>query len=113
MRTITKYSNTVEYQIRTTLDSSGIAKLQGQLRQLENELQRLQGRGVYTKDQVNRDLKNIQQMKDALKSAFNSNLGMLDNKAFITGLTKGGKTLQDYAATFNAAGLKGTQAFAS
>ena len=110
---MTKYSNTIEYNLKTNLDASGVAKLQTQLRQVEAELQRLQGRGVYTDAQVQKDLKNINQIKNALKSAFNPSLGMLDNKAFITGLTRGGKTLQDYAATFNAAGTKGAQAFAT
>ncbi len=110
---MSKYSNTVEYNIKTNLDASGVAKLQTQLRQVEAELQRMQGRGVYTDAQVQKDLANINQIKNALKSAFKPSLGMLDNKAFMSALTKGGKTLQDYAATFNAAGAKGAQAFAS
>lgn len=110
---MSKYSNTVEYNIKTNLDASGVAKLQTQLRQVEAELQRLQGRGVYTDSQVQKDLANINQIRTALNKAFKPNLGMLDNKAFMANLTKGGKTLQDYAATFNAAGAKGAQAFAS
>ena len=89
-----KYSNTVEYNIKTTLDASGVATLQTQLRQVETELQRMHGRGVYTDGQVKKDLANINQIRTALKSAFNPNLGMLDTKAFMTGLTKGGKTVK-------------------
>lgn len=108
-----KYSNTVEYNIKTNLDASGIAKLNTQLRQVEAELQRLQGRGVLSDTQVKKDLANINQIKTALNAAFNPNLGMLDTKKFMAGLTAGGKTLQSYANTFNTLGTKGTQAFAS
>lgn len=108
-----KYSNTVEYNIKTNLDASGIAKLNTQLRQVEAELQRLQGRGVLSEGQVKKDLQNINQIKTALKQAFNPNLGMLDTKKFMAGLTAGGKSLQTYANTFNSLGTKGAQAFAS
>ena len=108
-----KYSNTVEYNIKTNLDASGIARLNTQLRQVEAELQRLQGRGVLSDSQIKKDLANINQIKTALSTAFNPNLGMLDTKKFISGLTAGGKTLQSYANTFNSLGAKGNQAFAS
>ena len=108
-----KYSNTVEYNIKTNLDASGIAKLNTQLRQVEAEIQRLQGRGVLSDTQVKKDLANINQIKTALASAFNPKLGMLDTKKFMAGLTAGGKSLQAYANTFNNLGTKGTQAFAT
>jgi hypothetical protein len=36
-----KYSNTVEYNISTKLDSSGLTKLQAQLKQVENSMQQM------------------------------------------------------------------------
>ena len=34
-----KYSNTIEYRLRTTLDTSGIQKLQIELSKIQNKLQ--------------------------------------------------------------------------
>lgn len=38
---MSKYSSTISYNIQTTLDASGIAKLQAEIRNVETELQRM------------------------------------------------------------------------
>ena len=44
-----KYSNTVEYNIRTTLDQSGLTQLHSQIQLVENELKTLQQQKLISK----------------------------------------------------------------
>ena len=47
-----KYSNTVEYQIRTKLDNSGITKLQAELTQLQNHITQMGAKELMPAKQV-------------------------------------------------------------
>ena len=108
---MTKYSNTIEYQIRTQLDASGLTKLQSQIRQVENDLKTLQQQELISKKSANEALATINQVSNALSKSFNSKLGMMDNKALISSLNnvKGG--INGVYQAFATGGSKGIQAF--
>ena len=106
-----KYSNTVEYQIKTTLDSSGLNKLQTQLEQLRLSAQRMGNQGLFDKKVIDNAVKDIQHVQRALNDSFNGTLGMIDTKALMANLTSGGRTLNSIFSNFSALGTKGTQAF--
>ena len=111
VRTLAKYSNTVEYQIRTTLDSSGIAKLKSELASLQNSLVSKKASGFFPPGMFNQTMKDIQQVDKALTRAFNGKVGMLDLKKFNSELTANGRTLNDYYKSFSNLGAQGTRAF--
>lgn len=108
-----KYSNTVEYNIKTTLDQTGLTQLQTQIRQVESHLRTLQTNELIPKHQATQAIQTINQVQAALTKAFNPRLGILDNKALIGNLNniKGG--INGVYQAFAAGGTKGTQAFAS
>ena len=81
-----KYSNTVEYNIRTTLDTSGVTKLQAQLTQLQNQVKILGAKELMPAHQVSNTLTKIKQIQNALTQAFNPKLGMLNTSAFMKNL---------------------------
>lgn len=106
-----KYSNTVEYNIRTTLDKTGLVQLQSQILQVENHLKTLQTQQLISPASASKAISTIKQVQTALTQAFNPKLGMLDNKALISSLgnIKGG--INGIYQAFSAGGAKGTQAF--
>ena len=106
-----KYSNTVEYNIRTNLDSSGLSKLQSQIRQVENTIQTLQKEKLINDKAINDSLAKIKEVQVALKTAFNPKLGIMDNKALITNLNniKGG--MNGVYQAFKTGGAQGVAAF--
>lgn len=106
-----KYSNTVEYNIKTNLDSSGIAKLQSELSKLESQFQVMRNQGLVGKAQTREAIANIELIRNSLNKAFNGKLGMLDTKAFMSNLTAGGKSISSIAQSFSAMGAQGTAAF--
>ena len=110
MRTIAKYSNTVEYNIRTTLDSSGIAKLKAELSSLQNLAKTRNAQGILGFDNASTSkvLGDIDKVKTALDKAFNPKLGMMDNKALYNSL---GKDLNGIYQSFSKFGNQGVQAF--
>ena len=59
VRTLAKYSNTVEYQIRTTLDSSGIAKLKAELASLQTSLVTKNASGLIPQSVFQQTMKDI------------------------------------------------------
>ena len=105
-----KYSNTVEYNIKTTLDSSGVAKLQSELTQLQNNLTQLSAKKMITDSQVSDARAKITQIQNALNSAFNPKLGMLSSSAFFKNANM---SLNDMYKTLNSLGPAGQRAFTS
>lgn len=108
VRTLAKYSNTVEYQIRTTLDSSGIAKLRAELSNLQS-LTKIQGaQGLLGPAAVNKTLADINKVKVALNQAFNPKLGMMSNKTLFNSI---GRDLNSIYQSFSRLGPQGIAAF--
>lgn len=80
-----KYSQTVEYNLRTSLDASGITKLQTELNKVRATLQEMDsGKEEFLNFDV--ALKNITKIQSLLNKSYNSRIGMLDLSAFNKGL---------------------------
>lgn len=109
VRTLAKYSNTVEYNIRTTLDTSGIAKLKAELTSLQNLTKTRGAQGLLDSSAVNKTLADIEKVKVALNQAFNPKLGMVNNRALFNSI---GKDLNSIYGSFNKLGPEGVRAFA-
>ena len=110
VRTLAKYSNTVEYQIRTTLDSSGLAKLKAELTSLANLAKSNNAQGIMGFDTAttNRILADINKVRTALTQAFNPKLGMMSNKALFSSI---GSDLNSIYSSFSKLGPQGVAAF--
>lgn len=106
-----KYSNVVSYSIQTTLDASGIAKLQAEIRNVETELQRMANQNLISDRSLNDASGKLKQLRTLISSAFNSNLGMLDITKFTNGLKSANLSLVDMQKAFSTAGSVGDAAF--
>lgn len=90
-----KYSSSINYKITTSLDASGITKLQAELNKLEHELGVLNKRPLISDPQTQEAIRDIQRIQNALKEAFNPKLGMVNSRVLMNELTKGGRSLAD------------------
>ena len=110
VRTLAKYSNTVEYQIRTTLDTSGLAKLKAELTSLQHLARSRNAQGIMGFDTAttNKVLADINKVKTALNQAFNPKLGMMNNRALFNSI---GKDLNSIYSSFSKMGPQGVAAF--
>lgn len=106
-----KYSNTVEYQIRTTLDNSGLTKFQTQLQNLQTELRTMSQLNLIDPTKANKAIETIKQVQTAMQNAFNPKLGIMNNQALISQLNniKGG--FNQIYRDMSLAGTKGLNAF--
>lgn len=110
---MSKYSSTISYNIQTTLDASGIAKLQAEIRNVETELQRMANQNLISDRSLSDASGKLKQLRTLISSAFNSNLGMLDITKFTNGLKSANLSLVDMQKAFSAAGSVGDAAFLS
>lgn len=111
-----KYSSSVEYRIHTTLDNSGIARLQSEIRQTQQQLKEMQSTGFISKDQLNDSLVQLQRVERAMQKAFNSNLGMLDTRMFSDLISKSNEcrvNMNQLGTAFGQVGAKGQTAVTS
>lgn len=90
-----KYSNTVAYELRTTLDASGINKLQGELRKTQTELQRLSDMHLIGKRSANEAISEINKIEKAMTKAFEPKLGLLNFDKFNKELKGSGAQIQN------------------
>lgn len=111
-----KYSSSVEYRIHTTLDNSGIAKLQSEIRQTQQRLKEMQSTGFISKDQLSDSLVQLQRVERAMQKAFNSNLGMLDTRKFSDLISKSNEyrvDMNQLGTAFSQVGARGQTAVTS
>lgn len=108
---MSKFSNTVEYSLKTTLDSTGITKLQNEIRNTYNEINRLHSISLLGDAQTKEALTQLKTIEQALTKAFNPNLGMLDSKKLNSELKSMGVSIQNMYKTFSTAGVQGQMAF--
>ena len=111
-----KYSSSVEYRIHTTLDNSGIAKLQSEIRQTQQRLKEMQSTGFISKDQLSDSLVQLQRVERAMQKAFNSNLGMLDTRKFSDLISKSNEcrvNMNQLGTAFSQVGARGQTAVTS
>lgn len=106
-----KYSNTVSYNIQTTLDASGIAKLQAEIRNVEAELTRMSASSLISDRSYRDATQKISSLRQILNQSFNANLGMLDMSKVTQGLKNANLSLGELRASFLAAGTAGEKAF--
>lgn len=106
-----KYSNTISYHVQTTLDTSGIAKLQAEIRSVELELQKLASQDLISNKAMSDAQSKISQLRTMISSSFNANLGMLDMTKFSKQLQSSKTSLDDFRRAFSTAGAAGEVAF--
>lgn len=106
---ISKYSNTVEYNLKTTLDASGLTRLQSEINNLTIDLQKLSNQDLISDKNKQKSLQTIQTVQKALTEAFNPKLGMLDLNKFQKGLD--GLSLSKIQQEFYQVGASGKRAF--
>lgn len=108
---ISKYSNTVEYNLKTTLDASGISKLQAEIRKTQDALRVLSAQELIGDKSATKAIQEIQKLQQALTKSFNSRVGMLDMNKFTAELTKSKTNLVGLQQEFAKAGITGQTAF--
>ena len=113
VKAVAKYSHTVEYRISTSLDSSGIAKLQAEIRNVENELQLMANRDLISDTQATDAIRKVQQVRDTINKSFNTRLGMLDFSQLIKNLNNLEGGITGVRQAFSLAGTAGDKAFVS
>ena len=104
-----KYSSSINYKITTSLDASGISKLQAELNKLEHELTVLSKRDLLGDQQVGEAINDIKRIENAINKAFSPRLGMMNTATFMKELTAGGRSLSQI---YNSLGTRGTAVFA-
>ena len=108
-----KYSNTIEYNINTKLDSSGLTKLQAQIKQLENSMQQMSNRNLIDEEQVRSARTQLEGLNTALTNSFNSSLGILDLSKFRAELDASGVSASGLQTAFSMMGAEGQTALNS
>ena len=101
-----KYSNTVEYNIKTTLDASGITKLQSELSKVQTTLTNLTSSSGRMKklglniDEVELYKTQIEGLSKAITECFNSRTGMLNINKFNSSLKNSALDVKDLNNAF-------------
>lgn len=106
-----KYSNTVEYNIKTSLDSKGLTQLKSELQGLELKLQNMGNKGFLDEKTFVEARNQIQGLGQALTDAFNPSLGMLDLSKLNQELKNNDVTAQGLKTAFSSLGAEGQVAF--
>lgn len=106
---ISKFSNTIEYNLRTTLDASGITQLQGQLASISTQLDQMQSKELISPKEVYAAQRDIKQLGDALSSSLNPQTGLLDLNQFQKQLS--GLSLSQLEQSMSKVGSTGQIAF--
>ena len=108
---ISKYSNTIEYNLKTTLDDSGINKLKSELSSVQQTLVSMESSGKITNEQLSEATSSISKLNQALNSSYNHKLGMLDLSKFQEQSKQLGVNFQDVSKSLNLAGTQGASTF--
>ena len=107
MITISKFSNTVQYNLKTTLDSSGLTKLQAEIRKTQSELSKMQAMSLLDDKRVAKAQAQLEGLQTALNKSFNTKVGMLDMSEFQKNLAKSGTSIRELSSAFVNAGVTG------
>ena len=106
---MSKFSNTISYNLRTTLDASGITKLQGQLASISTQLDQMESKKLISPKEVYAAQRDVKQLGDALSSSLNPQTGLLDLSKFQKQL--GSLSLSQLEQSMSKVGATGQQAF--
>ena len=105
-----KYSNTVEYNISTKLDSSGLTKLQSQIKQLEASMQKMSNKELIDDEKISAAKTQLEGLNAALTKSFNPSLGILDLSKFRLELESSGVSAKGLQSAFSMMGAEGKAA---
>lgn len=109
------YSNTIEYKIKTSLDSSGLSKLQSEIAKVQTSMQKLvsaDSLGLQNK-QMTQSIKTLEAVRQSLNKSFDSNLKMFDTNKFNKSLAQAKVSVSDVGKAFQYSGAQGQKAFNS
>ena len=106
-----KYSNTVEYNIKTSLDSKGLTQLKNELQGLELKLQHMGDKDLLNTKSFSDARIQIKNLGEALSTAFDPSLGILNLDQFNSSLQKNNVTVHSLKQAFSQAGTEGQIAF--
>lgn len=109
MKLLSKFSNTISYNLRTTLDASGITQLQGQLASINTQLDQMASKKLLSQKEVYAAQGDIQKLGQALSSSLNPRTGLLDLNKFQKQLN--GLSLSQLEQSMSKVGATGQQAF--
>jgi archaellum component FlaC len=106
-----KYSNVVSYNIKTTLDSSGITKLQSELTKLSQQVNSI-GKMEWgmSSSEIERTTKQINSLQVAIVKCFNPQIGMLDLEKFNNILKTDKILVKDISTEWSKMGAQGKAA---
>lgn len=111
MITISKYSNTIQYNLKTTLDSSGLTKLQAEIRKTQSELSKMSALSLLDEGSITKAKAQLESLQSALNKSFNTKIGMLDMAEFQKNLAKSGTSVTQLSQAFMQAGTAGKVSF--
>ena len=106
-----KYSNSIEYNISTKLDKSGITQLKNELQSLELILHKRSNKGLIDEKEFSHSLEQIRGLESALTEAFNPSLGMINLSKLNAGLKENEITATSLKQAFSNLGADGQVAF--
>ena len=106
---MSKFSNSIEFNLRTTLDASGITQLQGQLASINTQLDQMASKKLLSQKEVHAAQGDIQKLGQALSSSLNPQTGLLDLNKFQKQLN--GLSLSQLEQSMSKVGATGQQAF--
>lgn len=109
---ISKFSNTIEYNLRTTLDSSGITKFQGELTKCISKFSEMKARSeAFGKHlDFSKEIDQIKQLQSALNKSFDVNTGLVNLKTLSSQLTES-FNLKTLESSMSKVGTTGQVAF--
>lgn len=108
-----KYQNTIEYNIKTSLDKSGINALQAELTKTKMTFQEMSNQALIGENQARDAVNQINKVERALQNAFNSKIGMLDYSSFFSNLKKEEFNLASFRSSMQLVGAQGEKTFTS
>ena len=111
-----KYSNVVEYNIVTDVDSSGIVKLQNELTKLKQSLKFDKGsfnQLGFDDAKIDKSIRKVNQLQAAITAAFNPKIGTIDLGKLNASLQKEHTSLQMIVKDWEQMGTRGTMAISN
>lgn len=111
MRTITKYSNTIEYKLKTSFDNSGLTRFRTELAKTENQVKLLHAQDLLGDKQVEESLAAISKIRTALDKSFNTKLGMIDTGKLVKNLNLAEGSFNSLYTALSHGGTQGIKTF--
>jgi len=105
---VSKYINSLYYNIHTKLDETGFNKLMSSIRAAEKEAGKIFSK---TPDQLNKTVAVSQKLQSILKDSFDVELGVINIGKFNSSLQASGMTMKTLHSDFSTMGKAGKKAF--